>query len=129
MSLRSNRTLRSSVNGALAVPRSLSSLFDRSYSYKYPNPIPINDYDKCLSNIKTVLQNKLEIVSEWLVDNKLSLHLGKTESILFGSRPRLKSQPVLSITCKGTIIEAKNTVKYLGVVLEQCISDANWRLL
>ena len=28
-----NRALRSSVNGALAVPRSRSSLFDRSYSY------------------------------------------------------------------------------------------------
>ena len=32
---------------------------------------------KCLSNIVAVLQNKLEIVSEWLVDNKLFLHLGK----------------------------------------------------
>ena len=81
--------------------------------------------DKCLSNIETVLQNELEIVSEWLVDNKLSLHLGKTESILFGSRHRLKAQSVLSITCKGTVIEAKNTVKYLGVVLEQCLSGAN----
>ena len=40
--------------------------------------------DKCLSNIETVLQNELEIVSQWLVDNKLSLHLGKPESILFG---------------------------------------------
>ena len=28
--------------------------------------------DKCLSNIETVLQDELEIVSEWLVDNKLS---------------------------------------------------------
>ena len=39
-----NRTLRSSVNGALAVPRSRSSLFDRSYSYtttKLWNSIPI----------------------------------------------------------------------------------------
>ena len=80
--------------------------------------------DKCLSNIETVLQNELEIVSEWLVDNKLSLHLGKTESILFGSRPRLKSQSVLSITCKGDVIEAKK-IKYLGVVLKQCLSGAN----
>ena len=78
--------------------------------------------DKCLYNIETVLQNELEIVSEWLVYNKLSLNLGKTESILFGSRPRLKSQSVLSITCKGTVIEAKN---YLSVVLEQCLSGAN----
>ena len=39
-----NRTLRSSVNGALAVPRSRSSLLDRSYSYtahKLWNSIPI----------------------------------------------------------------------------------------
>ena len=46
--------------------------------------------DKCLSNIETVLQNELEIVSEWLVDSKHSLHLGKTESILFESTLRLK---------------------------------------
>ena len=63
--------------------------------------------DKCLSNIETVLQNELEIASEWLVDNKLPLHTGKMESILFGSRTRLKSQSVLSITCKGTVIEVK----------------------
>ena len=62
--------------------------------------------DKCLSNIETALQNEFEVVSECLVDNKLSLHLGKTESILFGSRPRLKSQSFLSINCKGTVIEA-----------------------
>ena len=38
-----NRTLRSSANGALAVPRSRYSLFDRSYSYTAPklwNSIP-----------------------------------------------------------------------------------------
>ena len=39
--------------------------------------------DKCVSNIETILQNEFEIVRELLVDNKLSLHLGKTESILF----------------------------------------------
>lgn len=39
-----SRTLRSSVNGALAVPRSRSSLFDRSFSYTAPrlwNSIPL----------------------------------------------------------------------------------------
>ena len=43
-----NRKLRSSVTGAFAVPRSRSSLFDRSYSYTAPklwnsNPIPISN--------------------------------------------------------------------------------------
>ena len=91
----------------------------------YADDSAILEADKCLSNIETVLQNELVIVSECLVDNKLSLHLGKMESILFRSRPRSKSQPVLSISCKGTVIEAKTTLKYLGVVLEQCLSGAN----
>ena len=88
----------------------------------YTDDSAISVADKYVSNI---LQNEFEIVSEWLVDNKLSLHLGKMESILFGSSPRLKSQSVLSITYKGTAIEAKYTVKYLGVVLEQCLSGVN----
>ena len=33
----------------------------------------------------------LESCSDWLVDNKLSLHLGKTECILFGSKRKLKT--------------------------------------
>ena len=27
--------------------------------------------DKCVFNIETILQNELEIVSEWLVDNRI----------------------------------------------------------
>ena len=81
--------------------------------------------DKCLSNIETVLQNELEIVSKWLVDNKLSLHLGKTESMLFGSRPRLKSQLVLSITWKGTIIKAKYCNYYYWGELIDKYKDIN----
>ena len=38
--------------------------------------------------IEQELYKELQSVSEWLVDNKLSLHHGKTESILFGSNIR-----------------------------------------
>ena len=72
--------------------------------------------DKKVSTIEILLQKELEVVSEWLVDNNLSLHLGKTESILFGSKSRLKSQSNLRISCKGTHIESKEVVKYLGAV-------------
>ena len=47
--------------------------------------------DKDASNVETSLQRELEVVSDWLVDNKLSLHLGKTESVLSGSKQRLRS--------------------------------------
>ena len=40
--------------------------------------------DKHLTNLKKLLKRELENISEWLITNKLSLHLGKTESILFG---------------------------------------------
>ena len=36
--------------------------------------------DKDISTVENALQTDLQIVSEWLIDNKLSLHLGKTES-------------------------------------------------
>jgi len=36
--------------------------------------------------IQYELSNKLELIREWLIDNKLSFHLGKTESILFASK-------------------------------------------
>ena len=78
--------------------------------------------DKKISTIESLLQNELEMISEWRVDNKLSLHLGKTESILFGSKSRLRSQSNLRISCKGTQIESKEEMKYLGAVLEQCLS-------
>ena len=43
--------------------------------------------------IEEKLKSELESVSEWLCENKLSLHLGKTESILFGTKHNLKHRP------------------------------------
>ena len=34
--------------------------------------------DNCVNNIENVLSGELHNISKWLVDNKLSLHLGKT---------------------------------------------------
>ena len=38
--------------------------------------------------IANKLSHELESCRQWLVDNKLSLHLGKTECILFGSKKK-----------------------------------------
>ena len=81
--------------------------------------------DKNISPVETLLQRELEVISDWLIDNMLSLHLGKTESILFGSKPRLMSQSNLKIECKGSVIEPKDNVKYLGAILEQTLMGEN----
>jgi hypothetical protein len=69
-----------------------------------------------------LLEEDLHLVSQWLVDNKLSLHLGKTESILFGSKHRLRSNSFLKIKCNGTGIEPTSSVKYLGATIDQSLS-------
>ena len=61
-------------------------------------------------------------VKDWLDENKLSLHLGKTESILFGSKRNIKKQSSLNVLCNDVNIESTTTVKYLGAVLEQDMS-------
>ena len=72
--------------------------------------------------INAKLTNDLEVVNDWLIDNKLSLHLGKTESILFGSRPKLKSDSCLHIICNSTNIKSTDSVKYLGATIDQHMS-------
>jgi hypothetical protein len=44
--------------------------------------------------ISEKLGKELQFCSQWLIDNKLSLHLGKTECILFGSKRKLKKADV-----------------------------------
>jgi len=43
-----------------------------------------------ISYIETVLCSDLALISEWLVDNKLSLHLSKTESYLVWIKTQTK---------------------------------------
>jgi hypothetical protein len=70
------------------------------------------------------LSSMLEKCHDWLVDNKLSLHLGKTESILFGPQRKLKSidNSSFSIECKSIKIDCKPCVKYLGIILDNVLS-------
>ena len=50
--------------------------------------------DKYVTNIELLLQKDHAVESEWLIDMKLSMQLGKTDSILLGSRPRLRSKSI-----------------------------------
>ncbi len=72
--------------------------------------------------IENQLRQQLQSVSEWLVDNKLTLNLGKTDSILIGSKHKLKSSTNLNLTCNGTSTDSAKCVKYLGAVLDQSLA-------
>ena len=43
---------------------------------------------KCLVEIEGTVSSELESVNDWLIDNKLSLHLGKIQFIVFGTKTK-----------------------------------------
>ena len=61
-------------------------------------------------DISKKLGKELESCSNWLVDNKLPLHLGKTECILFGSKRKLKRVSNFQVSCNNHIISSQKKV-------------------
>ena len=64
----------------------------------------------------------INVLRTWLVNNKLSLHLGKTECILFGPKRKLSDFKDFSIVCNNHVIKSPDHVKYLGVIIDNCLS-------
>ena len=54
---------------------------------------------KDINIVQQSLEKELFECSEWLVDDRLSLHLCKTESIFFASKNKLKPNNKLDINC------------------------------
>ena len=77
---------------------------------------------KCVDTISKKLGKVLESCSSWLVDNKLSLHLGKTECMLFGPKRKLSKVENFSIICNEHVIKATHQVKYLGLFIDDKLS-------
>ena len=75
--------------------------------------------------IQESLSSELEAAREWLINNKLSLltlHLGKTEPILFGSKRKLHTCSSIQVKCAGTTLTCQIHVKYLGIEIDQSLT-------
>ena len=75
--------------------------------------------------IEQKLSRNLGNCFTWLVDNRLSLHLGKTETILFGPPRKLKQVVNFTVVCNGQEIKGSDSVKYLGVCIDKFLSCEN----
>ena len=71
------------------------------------------------------LSSDLQTCNQWLVDNQLSLHVGKTECILFGSHIRLKRVSDFHIKYNDQTINPQDSINYLGVSIDQHVSGDN----
>ena len=59
---------------------------------------------KTVNKIEEQMGNELSPLNGWLVDNRLSIYLGKTESILFGSKKRLGISSEMNVICDATMV-------------------------
>ena len=78
--------------------------------------------DRDPDNIAKKLKSDLESCNQWFTENKLPMHIGKTECILFGSKRNLNKVKEFKIEYNGFTIMGQTSVKYLGVILEQTLS-------
>ena len=88
----------------------------------YANDIAILNSHRDPRVISGRLGQELESCYKWLVENKLSLHLVKTESIRFGSKRTLKKVNGFSITCNGQTMNNQKSVEILGIFPDQKLS-------
>ena len=84
---------------------------DSALIFSHPDPLVVADR----------LSHELTSCKRWLIDNRLSLHVGKTECIIFGSRGKLKKVKDFRVTCDGMAVRQVTAVKYLGVILDQSL--------
>ena len=71
------------------------------------------------------LSAELSNCRRWLIDNRLSLHVGKTECVLFGSKSSLRRVGEFQVVCEGRAVQKVDHVRYLGVLLDSSLSGAN----
>ena len=81
---------------------------------------------KNIDVINENLSTALSSCKRWLVDNMLSLYLGKTECLLFGSKRKLKKGcESFRVTCEGRVIDRVFSVRYLGVQLDSSLDGSS----
>ena len=95
------------------LPNCLSNSYPRMYA-KYTH---LTYADKDVNIIQSCLNENLLNISKWVIGNKLTLNMTKTEFMLIGSRQKVNTtSPVSNIN--GTPINQVSTSKSLGVLID-----------
>ena len=69
--------------------------------------------------LSQTLNKELELIEEWMVNNKLILNKGKTKCIMLGTTHSLKDDPLLHLKMGDTDIEQVPEVKLLGIIIDK----------
>ena len=78
------------------------------------------DLEKCLNT-------ELRSLNRWLISNKLSLNVAKTEFLVIGSNQRLHSfsDDQINVEINAKLITKVKEAKSLGVIIDEHLSWSN----
>ena len=85
---------------------------DSSNVNMYADDTSIYYSSKSISSINNAVNNDLQSLKSWLDENKLSLNVAKTQSILIGSRYKIRAveQPDKTTKNHTSILETKQSL-------------------
>ena len=97
----------------------LPNCLTNSYPRMYADDTYLTHADKDVNIIQSCLNEDLPNNSKWLIANKVTLNMTKTEFMLIGSRQKLNTltaSPVLNIN--GTLVNQVSLSKFPGVLID-----------
>ena len=74
--------------------------------------------------LEQALNTEICKVLNWLIANKLSINIKKTNYMIFKSRQKKLNNPNLRISIHGELIKQKHSVKFLGVFVDE---NLDWK--
>ena len=87
-----------------------------SYLYADDTAILVNGLNS--DDIEFKLNNNLQRLARWFMDNKLSLNLHKCKYMIFGTRHQQECIDNSNVRYGGTVLEQMDKFKYLGIWLD-----------
>jgi hypothetical protein len=79
-----------------------------------------------INEVIGLLNEDLDKISKWMKINKLTLNVKKTKWVLFTTAQRRKTLNIINtIAMDGEMIDTSNSVKYLGLILDEFLTMAD----
>ena len=76
-----------------------------------------------VQNLELIINEQLNLVSNWLCANKLSLNIDKSNFVLFHPSQK-KVNFLMNLKINDNEIKQKKSVKYLGIIMDY---NLNWK--
>ena len=95
----------------------LNNVLDKCIVQDFADDTSLLFGNKCPSEISCVMNNELQLLTDWLRANKISLNESKKKLLIF--RPRRKLNiTVPNIKLNNFILTLEKTITYLGIEIE-----------